>query len=185
MIEIIILVLAGLFMARKPKARRRFTLRRVRVSPSLALVTLAANTALTAGMSGNADGAYRCVSIKATWGMHGVNNQTGGPFTVGYAHSDYTVAEIKECIEAASAINLGDKIAQEKANRLVRIVGVLDAADATQGDDLNDGKPISTKLNWMILIGKQVNLFAYNDGTVAVTGASLKVTGDMWIRDSA
>ncbi len=186
MLEILISVLAMLVMARsygKKTYHRNYRLRRVRVSPSLALATLAANTALTAGMSAAAQSTYRCISITATWSEVAQIAQTGGPFTVGYAHSDYSVAEIKEAIESASAIDQGDKIAQERANRLVRIVGVLDAGNEGVST-LNDGRPIKTRLNWLIAIGDIVNMFAYNDGTVAVTGAVVKVTGDMWVKDS-
>ena len=111
-----------------------------------------------------------------------------GPVTVGYAHSDYSVTEIKECLEAFAAIDQGDKIARERANRLVRTVGTLGAgvvAGATSYDVLNDGKPVSTKLNWLINIGDSVVLFAFNESTGALTtGSFINAQGDIWIKDS-
>lgn len=115
--------------------------------------------------------------MKFTWNLQGLTAGEG-PVTVGYAHSDYTVGEIKECLEATSSIDQGDKIAQEKANRLIRIVGTVDAEDSR----LKDGLPISTKLNWKIAIGQNVNIFAFNESTAALTtGSSLKLSGDLWI----
>lgn len=167
-------------MARKGR-KRKFNLRKVRVTPGVALSTLGSVTAITVGCTGSADGAYRCVSINGAWALTGLT-EGEGPITVGYAHSDYSVTEIKEALEAITSINVGDKIAQEKANRLVRVVGTLNDG---QSADLNDGEPVKTRLNWLIPIGKEINVFAYNEGTTLTTGASVNMSGDMWIRDSS
>lgn len=166
-------------MARKG-SKRKFNLRRVRVTPGVALSTLGTVTAITVDVAGTADGAYRAVSVNGSWNLTGLTGGEG-PITVGYAFSDYSVTEIKESLEAIASINLGDKIAQEKANRLVRVVGMLNEAQ----DELNDGKPLKTRLNWLIPIGKSVNVFAYNEGAQLTTGASVNMTGDMWIKDSS
>jgi len=165
-------------MARKP---RRFNLRRVRVSPEEPLLTAVTKVVLTQGVSGASTAQYRAMSLKGTWSISGLD-AADGPITVGWAHSDYTITEIKECIEAVASISPGDKIAQEKANRLVRVVGTF----VEGGDDnLNNGKPVSTRLNWLITIGQQVNLFAYNDGdTTLTTGAIVNFLGDLWVKDA-
>lgn len=165
-------------MANKPK-RRAFTLRPVKVTPALALSTLAAAVAVKTGISGVAVSTYRAMSIKASWATSLLME---GPVAVGLAHSDYTVTEIKEAIEAAAAINQGNKIAQEQANRLVRVVGYITPDD----DNLNDGKPITTKLNWLMTIGSEVVMFVYNDsGAVLTTGAIQQLNGTLWVKDSA
>ncbi len=105
-----------------------------------------------------------------------------GPITVGYAHGDYTVTEIKECIEAQGSINPSDKIANERANRLVRIVGAITPSRTT----LNDGKPIKTRLNWLVNPSTNVDIFAYNDNQNGMTtGSVMHYTGSMWVKDSA
>ncbi len=109
-----------------------------------------------------------------------------GPVLCGYAHGDYTVGEIKECIESGGSIDVGDKLAQEKANRLVRIVGTFSNNGTDQADvTLNDGKPIKTKLNWLIPIGKTLSLFVYNDGTAAIEAVAkfVKVNGTGYVQD--
>ncbi len=188
MLEIFIIgILAVTLLAKrnytKKSYHRSYRLRRVRLTPSLGLGTLATLTALTVAVTPASSSTYRCISIDTVWNGVGVT-QTGGPFTVGYAHSDYSVGEIKECIEASAAIDVGNKVASEQANRLVRIVGTMDFDVAFRGD-LNDGKPVKTRLNWLIAIGQSVNAFVYNEGTVAITGSTLKLTGNMYVKDSA
>ncbi len=183
MLEIILLLLLAITMARKPARRRRraFNLRPVRTSVVIPMLTTGAQVALTTALTGSADGAYRCMSVKASWRSQELTD-ADGPLVVGYAHSDYSVTEIKEFIESSAAISVGDKVAQEKSNRLIRIVGTLgDAVD----DVLNDGKLISTKLNWLMPIGKAVNAFAYNDGITMTTGALVRINGTMWVKDSS
>ncbi len=165
---------------RKPKRRRRSNLRLVRVSPQKALLTLGSLTALAAPLVPTSDAQYRLMTCDCTWSL--INFTAGdGPITVGYAHNDYTVAEIKEAIENTSSISPGDKIAQEKASRWVRIVGTLSGAGASS---LNDGQRVRTRLNWAIQIGSAVNVFIFNESTGALTtGAILDVVGDLWVLD--
>ncbi len=169
------------FMAKKrSRRRRRFNLRQVRVTPELALATLASDTALVVGMTGVAVNSYRCRSIKGVWNKR-LATAGEGPITVGFAHSDYSVTEIKECLETLN-IDPGNKVAQERAKRLIRIVGTF---GSNANEALNDGKPISTKLNWLITEAFQVNFFVFNDDTVALTTGSLvNFTGNMWVQDS-
>lgn len=187
MIEIFVLAIF-ILMAKKPKSKRRFNLRRVRISSELALVTLASDTALLGSLTGAAGGAYRAVTMKHTFTLRNAT-EGEGPVTVGYAHSDYSVTEVKECLEAFAAIDQGDKIARERANRLVRTVGTFwrtgGVTGAVGSASLNDGKPVRTRLNWLINIGDSVNLFVFNESTGALTtGAFVNIQGDMWIKDS-
>ncbi len=169
-------------MARKPYKRTpKFGLRRVRATPELALVTLGTDTALTKDLVGTSQSSFRLISTNLSWTLTGLTGGDG-PIVVGFAHSDYTVAEIKEALTAAVAIDKGDKIAQEQAGRLVRVVGTMN--DGVQA--LNDGKPVKTRLNWLIGIGDTVKIFAWNDGTGSLTtGAFLNAMGDLWVKDSA
>lgn len=179
MLEIFILV-ATLFLAKR-SPRRRFTLRRVRVTPERALSTLASDTVIANAFVANATSPYRAMSIKATWSIIGLTVGEG-PITVGIAHSDYTVAEIKEALEAATSINPALKVEAEQGNRLVRIVGTI-----SQGQQqLNNGNPIKTRLNWLMGVGAAPVMFAYNEFPAALTtGAVVHAQGDLWVKDSA
>ncbi len=182
MIEILLLALVAVGLAKRKGRRRRFNLRRVRITPELPLLTLASDTVLFVSAFAGATAQLRVVTMKTTWALTGLTAGEG-PITVGYCHSDYTVGEIKECLEAATAVNPGDKIANEQSNRLVRVVGVF----SEHRNTLNNGNPIKTKLNWLMGGGSTnvVRIFAYNENTAAMTtGSILNVQGDMWVKDS-
>ncbi len=133
-----------------PRKRRRYSLRRVRVTPLLALSTLGSTIALVTGVTGASVSSYRAMSLKQTWSIVGMT-EGEGPITVGYAHSDYTVTEIKEALESGASIDPGLKIEQERTNRLIRIVGVF----SSPSQYLNHGDPVHTRLNWFMSIGKK------------------------------
>ncbi len=155
-------------------------LRRVRTTTEEHLLTLASDTASTQTLTGTSSNAYRAMTAKNTWTLSEFTAGEG-PIQVGYAHSDYTVAEIKECIESQGSVEQNDKVAQERANRLVRTVGTFGSEANSQ---LNDGKPIKTRLNWLIGIGESVVMFAWNEGTAALTtGSHVNLGGDLWIKD--
>ncbi len=181
----IYLILIAFAMMAKAKGRgrprRRFNLRRVRITAEEALLTLGSDTAFTQTLTGTSANRYRLVSAKISWAL--TNLTAGeGPIHVGFAHSDYSVTEIKECIESQTSIDINDKVANERAQRLVRTVGVL--RGVAGGAVLNDGKPITTRLNWLIGIGQSVNFFSWNEGTAALTtGVLVTLTGDIWVRD--
>ncbi len=166
-------------MAKHGKGRRSFNLRKVPSTPAQALGTLAGVTVLAVDMVPDADGEYTVASAEYTHGITGLTAGEG-PVQIGLAHSDYSVTEIKECLEAQASISLGDKVAQEQANRLVRVLGRVSAAEP----NLNNGSPIKTKLNWKMTIGDQLVLFAYNDNSSPLTtGAIQNAMGHQWIRD--
>ncbi len=165
----------------KKSYHRNYRLRKVHVTPAQALATLNGVTVIATGLSAAADGTYRLVSCI---GIHSVLALTAGegPITIGFAHSDYTVTEIKEAIESALSISVGDKVANERSNRLVRIVGEV----AAERPMLNDGMPVKTRLNWLIPIGKFVNIFAYNNNSAQLTtGGIQNFSGDLWVKDSS
>ncbi len=183
----ILAIFATLFLlnlANKPRgrSRRRYSLRRVRVTPELPLLTLGSDTAIVTGVTGAGTTDYRVISIKVVWALKSFTAGQG-PITVGYCHSDYTVTEIKECLESAASIAQGLKIEQERANRLVRVVGTLGGEANTR---LNDGRPIKTRLNWLMAEGggNALNIFAFNEATGALTtGSVLTIVGDMYVQD--
>ncbi len=181
MIELLVLIaIAWTLMARHPR-RRKFSLRSVRTTGGVALATLANVTVVAGALVGTADGAYRLMSTRLVWSLKS-STAGDGPIVVGLAHNDYTVGEIKEAIEAGSAISIGNKVANEQAGRLVRIVGIFPGLSTDEV--LNDGRPVKTKLNWAIPIGSSVNVFAYNDsGATLAGGAIVDATGPMWVKD--
>ncbi len=156
---------------------RGFNLRRVRLTPEVALGSLLTDTVIANTMVPAAVSSYRCVTTKGTWTLSALTAGEG-PITVGISHGDYSVTEIKEALEANSAIDPGDMTEQERANRKVRVIGTMTGANAS----LNDGRPIKTKLNWFIGVGSHINFWAYNESvSTLTTGANIKFTGDCWV----
>ncbi len=125
-----------------------------------------------------ADEEYRVLSMKGLWSIRDLA-PVAGSVIVGYAHGDYTATEIEEALEAEAAMNRGDKIANERNSRLVRRVGVFgQAAD----DVLNDGKPITTRLNWHIAEGETINIFSYNGTGATITAGLVRWDGTIFLK---
>lgn len=103
-------------------------------------------------------------SLVVNCGISGWTYAAGeGPVLLGISHSDYSSAEIEEVIENLGSWNEGDLVSQEIGRRKVRLLGSL--ADNGQ---LNDGKPMKVKLNWVLLQGQTLNFWVYNTGSGAI-----------------
>lgn len=120
-------------------------------------------------------------SVKCTWSLTNyTNTNLAGPLLVGFAHSDYTDAEIEEWVENLASWDSGNMIAQEKSRRKIRLVGQFQT-ESTGGTGpntvyvLNDGKPITTKCGWLLIGGQTLKAWFYNSGGVAFASTSPRV----------
>ncbi len=169
-------------MAKHPR-NRKFNLRMVRINANSAIGALASFDVVANIITGSPAGKLRVKSFDCAYAIVDKTDADEGQ-TIGLAHSDYSAAEIEECLEASTAIDAGDKVAQERANRLVREIGVFSRGDT--GGKLNEGKPIKTKLNWLLTAGDSIQLWIRNSsGTVYTTGALIAIVGKFWVQDSA
>ncbi len=141
------------------------------VDESLGLGTLASNVLVSDTWDQVVVEKSLISSIVCTWA---IDQLTGpqGPLAVGVAHSDYSDAEIEEVIENLNSWDRGDKIARERANRQVRLIGVFGNSDGGIVEDhtLNDGRPIKTKLNWVLTTGDTLKMWVYNQGGASLSG---------------
>lgn len=178
-------------MAKHPKRRRKFG-RYIRgnVDETLSLGTLAGRTLVLVGFDEGVEERTWISSLKASWSLDdwtaGANI---GPFLVGVAHSDYTAAEVEAWIEQTTSWKEGDLIAtREVGRRLIRQAGILRSSniDGVGVSVLNEGRPFTLKLNWMLTSGQNLDLWAYNLGTspLATTVPNLHVEGhaNLWPR---
>ncbi len=126
------------------------------------------------------------MSINLAWNLSDLGATSDSGFEFGVAHSNYTAAEVEECLEAEAAIDIGDKIELERAGRLVRTVGFMMGAPGTgAGLSFNDGKQFKTKLNWHIGIGNTLNMWIRNGSNVVwTTGAIINSVGEIWVKDA-
>ncbi len=176
LIAILVILLVGL-MARKAKGsyRRRMRGRYIKgnVNELLAIGALASEDVVLAAFDETVNERSYIGSIRATYAMRDYTVEAGvGPIMVGVSHGDYTAAEIEEWIENSGSWNEGDLVqSKEVGKRLIRKVGTFDtrAMAATEESVLNDGKPIYTKLGWILNQGVTLNLWAYNHGSAAVS----------------
>ncbi len=165
-------------MARKN--RRSFQVGQI--DAALSLGTLA-NADLISGdlFSGDVvdDDTYM-ISTKLSWGIDDVTDGQG-PTLVGIAHGDYTDSEIEEWIEASNSIGSGNMLEKERARRKCRRVGMFAGRNI---ETLNDGKPISTKLRFMLSTGQNLKFWAYNKSGAAysVTVPVVRVSGPIFMR---
>ncbi len=138
----------------------------------LALTTLAAKTLVSQSSETVVDMA-RISSLKANYGITGFTPADGvGPFLFGVAHSDYTNTEIEVFIEQAGSWDLGDKQSQEVRSRRIKILGAIgQEASGVQNMIFNDGRPLKSKLNWLLSEGDGLDFWVYNmgDNPVATT----------------
>ncbi len=159
-------------MARNKKASRYSGYRKLSFTVNVLGGTLAADDLTLTVLTEVFTEERRILSVDASWGMEDLT-AGDGPISVGVAHSDYTDAEIEECLEAAGAWDEGNKVAQEQAKRLVRDVGLLTEEETA----LNEGQSIKTRLNWRMATGDTLAFWLRNRGANLQTGMAITVQG--------
>ncbi len=183
MLEILVIMAAVvIMMARKPR-RRRAMGRYIRgsVDEDMALGTLAAKTLVIQAFGDVVTERTLVTSLVAQWSLIGktvADNQ--GPIMVGVSHGDYTAAEVEVWIERQNSWKEADLVAREISGRKIRRIGVF----TQQGIDLgamtlNGGRPVKTKLNWILNAGVTIDFWAYNNGSAALatTDPNVVVSG--------
>ncbi len=177
MLEILVIVIAMLVMARKGKPRRRRSMGRYirgNIDEFNGLSTLGAKTIATVQFDEVVNERTLVSSIVATYSMTAFTKSTGdGPIMVGIAHGDYTATEIEEYLESVDSWDEGNLQEREVRGRKIRKIGIfLNPADEASVAVLNDGKPIKTRLNWILNQAQTLQLWAYNMGTSALATTS-------------
>ncbi len=144
---------------------------------SVTLGTLAANTGLLDRTDSSvADRTY----ILSMEGVHSINGlDAANTVYLGVAHSDYSLAEVEEWIEAQGAWDEGDLVQQEISRRKIRQIGVFTPEETA----LNEGKSLKTKLGFILNSGDGLNFWLYNpDAAGLTTGAEWTSLGHVWLK---
>ncbi len=157
------------------------------IDEDLALGTLAAGALVSDAWDEAAEERTLVSSIVASWTL---DNLTGGqgPLLFGVAHGAYTDAQIEEVIENAGSWSPGDLISQEIAKRKVRVIGTFTPEEAAAVVDIefNDGKPVKTKLNWVLQSDARIRMWVYNisGGALSGTAPILRANGhaNLWLK---
>ncbi len=171
----------------KPRRRPRRKYIAGAIDEDVSLTTIAAKDVIKSNFDQAVAERTLLSSIVSSYSLASFTKASGvGPIMVGIAHSDYTDAEIEEWIESTNSWDEGDLVAQEVAARKIRKIGVF-GAEVSEDDTvvLNDGKPIKTKLNWVLSTGKTLSLWGYNMGisAVATTVPVIRAQGkaNLWV----
>ncbi len=144
------------------------------VEETLSLGTLAVRTLVADTWDESPEEQTRISSIVCTWALDQLTGPQG-PILFGIAHSDYSDAEIEEVLENVASWDAGSKVEQEIAKRLVRTIGIFksnNVAGEVSDAEFNDGRPMKTKLNWKLNSGDTLKMWAYNVGSVNLSGTA-------------
>lgn len=189
-IEMVLLMAALAAMAKHNPKRRRRMGRYIRgnVNEDITFAGLTGVTLVAAAFDESVQERTFISSIIARYTM---SNWTDignvGPILIGVAHNDYTAAEIEAFIEATGSWDEGNLTQQEIGKRKIRRIGIFKSPQSVDDNAvLNDGKPIKTKLNWILNQGTTLDLWVYNlgTGTVATSTPVCHVEGhvNLWPR---
>ncbi len=193
MIEIVIAAVTALLiflMATRRRFKRGTSFARYipgNVQLDINMTTLAASTGVLAATD-TVDDTTRISSIKASYSLAGVTPVNGaGPILIGVAHSDYSLAEVEAWIELTTGWSQADMVSKEISSRRIRKIGQFETpAGPGESVVLNDGRPIKTRLNWLLSEGQGLNFFGYNTGSVAfattVPVAHVEGKENLWIQ---
>ncbi len=108
----------------------------------------------------------------------------GDPADCGFAHGDYTVAEIAEKLNV-SLLGPGSKIEQEQSRRLTRKVGTflqtVVAATTMRLFGKTGNADIRTRIGFTVQSGKNLKVYIHNrSGAVYTTGAIFRYSGTLY-----
>ncbi len=120
------------------------------------------------------------ISVDAAWSLRNLTAGEG-PISVGFAHGDYSVTEIKEALDA-EVTDPDDKIAMERSRRQVRVVGSFPGLNTEEV--LNHGNKLRQKIGFSIGDGHFLQGWAQNDSGNAnlTTGANVLISGHIYGR---
>ncbi len=167
-------------MARKGKNRRMGKYIRGTVDEELDFDALAAKDVASGAFDESVAARTLVSSILATYSVRELTIGAGlGPLIFGVAHSDYSASEIEVFLETTGSWDEGNLIDNEISKRKIRVIGTIALlGSSSEVWTLNDGKPVKTKLNWILVSGDSLQLWVYNAGTAAVATTTPTLTAN-------
>ena len=149
-------------------------------SNTLTLGALTMNTVLVGNLFGAVFGEDIYI-ISVDWNSAAQNHTAGeGAFELGFSHSDLSVAEVAEALDA-ELTDPDDIIAKEHSRRPVRRAGLY--AGLLAEESLNQGVNKRTKIKFSVGDGHNLNLFSRNrSGATFTTGTLIRTQGTLYGR---
>ncbi len=160
----------------------------LRSTETIALSTLAGNTAILFGSGITTVDAFRMLKSEVAAFVEGLTGGEGTGLLIGLAEGSLTVAQITACLVADGPVGRGDRDDQELAERWVRIFGqLLPAAGSNDGAFIgkNGDAILEVKPRWTFSESEGWNFFIFNAGGIALqTGATARAvitTYGVWV----
>ncbi len=176
----------GIFKAQRSghsvmaKNKKRYNLFAPRISMSAAAGALADNTVARSALAATLVREVWVHSVKCTYVVD-AHTAGEGPWLFGWAHSDYTAAEILECLTAVGSWDISNKILQEQARRKVRIVGTFNGLASEEL--FNDGRALKSTIKFKLTAGQTLVLWQWNrSGAIFSTGSLIQVNGVAYLK---
>ncbi len=176
-------------MPRKSSGRRKFR-RYIRgaIDEAITVGALAANTGLRTVLSTTVVEPTWISSVDLNWAITDLDAvDDSGPVIAYIAHSDYSLTEIESWIETTTGSwDQGDLIVKEIMRRKIKRVGQFQQGGGHLTTDqmaIGTGRPVKTKLNWLLVADDTISLVIYNAGAVALGATpTLQVVGhaNLW-----
>lgn len=189
LVALLALALVGAMLAKRSGRKRRFRkYLKGLIDRTLTPTALAATTMVAVDNADTVDDTTFVSSTRLTVTMRNYTpTQNVGPLIFGLAHSDYSTAEVEEWLELTTGWSQGDLVSQEISKRKCRILGTFspESTDAVGTVHvLNQGRPITTKLGWMLTEGQTLKYWVYNKGSqaIATTAPAINMVGhaNLW-----
>ncbi len=169
-------------MARRGRGRKFRRYLKGKMDHKLQLATLANQSVLGSLIADTVQDTAWVSSVKAIYSIaHVTPAPELGPLICGWAHSDYTDAEVEEWLESANSWKEGDMQAQEKSRRRIWQIGTFAIMPTSINEvvALNQGRLLTTKLGVRLMEGQTLRFWVYNAGGVAfaTTDPEVRVQG--------
>ncbi len=157
-------------MAHKSRRRSRKGFVALPFNTSLALSTLSNGAVLSVDIfGGNFTEDFYAISVDMVASIRAATAGEG-PIGIGFAHSDYSDAQIAEAL-APVLLGPGNKIEQERARRAVRRHGMLPGL--LTEETMGDGLPKRTTLKFLVSSGKALSVWGENQSGAALAGGAI------------
>lgn len=147
---------------------------------TIVLSTLADDTVICNNLYQPDDDFY-CVSMDIAVAMR-AHTAGEGPIYIGANHGDYSVTEIKECLQAQTNYTSPNLLVEnEQRKRKVRRIGVFHGLGTEEV--LFDGNEKRIPLRFKIGASKNLQLYAHNQsGAALTTGTVVEASGVLYGR---
>ncbi len=155
----------------------------LRSKESIALLTLAADTAITLGSGITITQNLFMTALECLGQIDGLTAGEGHGLLIGIANADLSVTEIQEALLVDGPVDLNDKVKAERASRFVKLFGGVGTM-GQQGASAQSlplvgehgGRLMKVNPKWLFTAASGgFQMFIWNNGATLTTGAVVDI----------